>query len=456
MMPGYPQHPGGVPPNMMQQMPPQVPQQATGLPQGTQLQYRKRPTGDGDTLARHIKKKRPTERNMPAKIDTFVPESKLYTELCEFEKKIDSTIMRKRLDIQEAVGKPTKTMRTLRIFVSNTAADQPSQQSSNDMDDDGLDLSSGSAPSWTLRLEGRLLDPPIPTKKAQPVQKFTSFFRSIVVKLDRNPNLYPEGNIIEWQKQPGGTDNDGIEIKRKGDTTVNARILLELDYNPPKFKLGPMLCDMLDMKLETKPQIMIGIWKYIQQNKLQGSEDKRLVQCDQKLQQLFGMPQVQFSHIPALIDQHLSRPDPIVIDYTIRVDREFYQSRKAYDIDVELDSLLKQKMMTTVAGTNTQKEILALDDKIVQCVQSINNSKIKRDFLLQFAGSPVEFINKWIASQARDLEIILGESQVNLEEMRQSDFYKQPWVKEAVFHYLTSKTQQRMQELLNQQHRPPQ
>jgi len=441
---------------MMQPMPPQVPQPPTGLPQGAQLQYRKRPTGDGDSLARHIKKKRPTERNMPAKIDTFVPESKVYTELCEFEKKIDSIIMRKRLDIQEAVGKPAKTMRTLRIFVSNTAADQPMQQQQNDMDEDAIDLNGGSAPSWTLRIEGRLLDPPIPTKKAQPVQKFTSFFRSIVVKLDRDPNLYPEGNVIEWHKQPGGTDNDGVEIKRKGDTTVNARILLEMDYNPPKFKLSPALSELLDMKLETKPQIMIGIWKYIQQNKLQGAEDKRLVHCDQKLQQLFGSAQVQFSHVPAFIDQHLSRPDPVVIDYTIRVDREFHQSRKAFDIDVELDSLLKQKMMTTVAGTSTQKEILALDDKIVQCVQSINNSKIKRDFLLQFAGSPVEFINKWIASQARDLEIILGESQVNLEEMRQSDFYKQPWVKEAVFHYLTSKTQQRMQELLNQQHRPPQ
>ena len=94
----------------------------------------------------------------PFKIDTFVPESKVYTELCEFEKKIDSIIMRKRLDIQEAVGKPAKTMRTLRIFVSNTAADQPMQQQQNDMDDDGIDLSSGSAPSWTLRIEGRLLD----------------------------------------------------------------------------------------------------------------------------------------------------------------------------------------------------------------------------------------------------------------------------------------------------------
>jgi SWI/SNF-related matrix-associated actin-dependent regulator of chromatin subfamily D len=37
-----------------------------------------------------------------------VPESKLYTDLVEFEKKLDATIMRKRLDIQEALGKPTK------------------------------------------------------------------------------------------------------------------------------------------------------------------------------------------------------------------------------------------------------------------------------------------------------------------------------------------------------------
>lgn len=62
-------------------------------------------------------------------------------------------------------------------------------------------------------------------------------------------------------------------------------------------------------------------------------------------------------------------------------------------------------MMNTVASTQVQKDIMQLDDKIVQCVQSINNSKIKRDFLLQFANHPVEFINKWIASQARDLEV---------------------------------------------------
>jgi SWI/SNF-related matrix-associated actin-dependent regulator of chromatin subfamily D len=108
-------------------------------------------------------------------------------------------------------------------------------------------------------------------------------------------------------------------------------------------------------------------------------------------------------------------------------------------MDVELDSVVRQKMMHTVASSQSQKDVLALDDKIVQCVQSINNSKIKRDFLTQFSRDPLGFTNKWIMSQAKDLEVILGETKVNLEDVRQTDFYKQPWVKEAVFHYLTSK-----------------
>lgn len=138
------------------------------------------------------------------------------------------------------------------------------------------------------------------------------------------------------------------------------------------------------------------------------------------------------------------------------MDKEQHQSPQAYDIDVEIESPVRQKMMNCLAAGQTQKEIMGLDEKIVQCVQSINNSKIKRDFLLQFSQEPVDFINKWIASQARDLEVgwvvlngllwcwywiqvILGESKINLEEMRRHDFYKQPWIKEAVFHYLTAK-----------------
>lgn len=172
---------------------------------------------------------------------------------------------------------------------------------------------------------------------------------------------------------------------------------------------------------------------------MQDEKDKRIIKCNDKLSELFNVSQFQFNELPELIDNHLSQPDPIVLEYTIRVDKQFNQGTKAYDMDVELDSVVRQKMMNVVAATQTQKDILGLDDKIVQCVQSINNSKIKRDFLTQFSRNPIEFINKWINSQAKDLEAILGETKVNLEDVRQTDFYKQPWVKEAVFHYLTSK-----------------
>ncbi|RUS30536.1 hypothetical protein BC938DRAFT_479279 [Jimgerdemannia flammicorona] len=103
-----------------------------------------------------IVRKRTNEFN-DAAIETFVPESRLYNELVEFEKRLDATIMRKRLDIQEAMGKPVKTKRTLRVFLSNMASDQPSQLQS-DADEDNVDLGSGGAPSWTLKIEGRLLD----------------------------------------------------------------------------------------------------------------------------------------------------------------------------------------------------------------------------------------------------------------------------------------------------------
>lgn len=367
-----------------------------------------------------------------------MPESKLYKELVEFEKKLDATIMRKRLDIQEALGKPTKIKRTLRLFVSNTTS-QP-------MNNEELDfnLNNDIAPSWTLKIEGKLLDCPTSPK-------LTSFFRSIVVELDRDPNLYPEGNVVEWQRQSGHADYDHIEVKRKGDMNVKAKIMLTPEYNPQKYKLSNILSDLLDMKVDTKPHIVMGLWNYCKNHKLQDAEDKRIIRCDTRLSQIFGFPQLHFSQLPELVSQHLSKPDPVVIEYLIRVDKPFHASSKVYDVEVELESAVRQKMMHIVSSTQSQKEIMAHDEKIVQCVQSINNSKIKRDFLSQFSKEPVEFINKWIASQARDLEVILGENKMNLEELRKSDFYKQPWVKEAVFHYLTTKTQQRMQELLTNQ-----
>lgn len=45
---------------------------------------------------------------LPSQIRELVPESQAYMDLLAFERKLDHTIMRKRVDIQEALKRPMK------------------------------------------------------------------------------------------------------------------------------------------------------------------------------------------------------------------------------------------------------------------------------------------------------------------------------------------------------------
>ncbi|CAB4412110.1 unnamed protein product [Rhizophagus irregularis] len=415
--------------------------------QGPMIIRKRNPEPMLNSGMQQAKKKRALDRNIPEKLDTLVPESLLYTELQNFEKRLDATIMRKRLEVQETINKPMKIKRTLRVFISNTAVNQNPQRDSESND---IGFGDTNVPAWILKIEGRLLDPSNSSKTNKiPSRKFSTFFISIIVDLDRDPEMYPDGNTIEWNKTNNTEGVDGFEIKRKGDANVKCKIFLNLDKQPPRYKLSEDLASLLGIKEETKTGVILALWQYIKHHNLQDNiEDKRFINNDARLESLFNCPRMAFPQIPELINMHLQPIDPITIDYTIRVDKEFHQSRYAYDIEVEVDDPNKLRLLSVFNNNASQREVQNLDDKIVQCVQSINNSKTKRDFLLNFAKSPVEFINKWVASQSRDLEVILGESHVNLEEQRRSEFYKQSWVNEAVFHYATAQTQRKMHELL--------
>jgi SWI/SNF-related matrix-associated actin-dependent regulator of chromatin subfamily D len=89
-------------------------------------------------------------------------------DLLSFERKLDSTIMRKRLDIQEALKRPMKQKRKLRIFISNTAFPAKGANEGAVAAGPGAvpavegaaDAAGGEATtaSWELRVEGRLID----------------------------------------------------------------------------------------------------------------------------------------------------------------------------------------------------------------------------------------------------------------------------------------------------------
>ncbi|XP_014252798.1 brahma-associated protein of 60 kDa isoform X2 [Cimex lectularius] len=397
------------------------------------------PTGGASSTPSSKKKKKLADKILPQKVRDLVPESQAYMDLITFERKLDSTIMRKRLDIQEALKRPMKQKRKLRIFISNTF--YPAKEAT-ESDDGGI-------ASWELRVEGRLLDdskndpnkhPPLQVKR-----KFSSFFKSLVIELDKD--LYgPDNHLVEWHRTPTTQETDGFQVKRPGDKNVRCTILLLLDYQPLQFKLDPRLARLLGVHTQTRPVIICALWQYIKTHKLQDQHEREYINCDKYLEQVFGCQKMKFAEIPQRLNPLLHPPDPIVINHTISVEGTEQKQTACYDIDVEVDDTLKTQMNNFLLSTASQQEIQGLDNKIHETVETINQLKTNREFFLSFAKDPQQFINKWIVSQTRDLKTmtdVVG----NPEEERRAEFYYQNWAQEAVCRYFYTKVQQKRAEL---------
>merc|ERR1712156_78005 len=382
------------------------------------------------------KKKKLADKILPQKVRELVPESQAYMDLLAFERKLDSTIMRKRLDIQEALKRPMKQKRKLRIFISNTTF--PAKEGEGE---------EGSTTGWELRVEGRLLDE---DKKADPSKskrKFSSFFKSLVIELDKD--LYgPDNHLVEWRRIATTQETDGFQVKRPGDKNVRCTILLLLDYQPLQFKLDQRLARLLGVHTQTRPVIISALWQYIKTHKLQDPNEREYVNCDPFLRQIFQADRMKFAEIPQRLNPLLHPPDPIVINHLITVEGQAPEQKKTacYDIDVEVDDTLKVQMNSFLLSTNSQMEIQNLDNKIHETVETINTMKTQREFYLSFSKDPQLFINKWLTSQSRDLKMMTDVAG-NPEEERHTDFYYQPWASEAVCRYFYQKIQQKRAEL---------
>nr|XP_014346365.1 PREDICTED: SWI/SNF-related matrix-associated actin-dependent regulator of chromatin subfamily D member 2 isoform X1 [Latimeria chalumnae] len=370
---------------------------------------------------RGIKRRKLADKVLPQRIRELVPESQAYMDLLAFERKLDQTIARKRMEIQEAIKKPLTQKRKLRIYISNTFT--PAKPDGEEGE---------KVASWELRVEGKLLDDPGKQKR-----KFSSFFKSLVIELDKD--LYgPDNHLVEWHRMPTTQETDGFQVKRPGDVNVKCTLLLMLDHQPPQYKLDPRLARLLGVHTQTRANIMQALWLYIKNNKLQDSHEKEYINCNRYFRQIFNSIRMRFSEIPMKLAGLLQHPDPIIINHIISVDPNDQKKTACYDIDVEVDDPLKGQMSNFLASTTNQQEIASLDIKIHETIESINQLKTQRDFMLSFSNNPQDFIHDWIKSQCRDLKIMTDVTG-NPEEERSSEFYDQPWAQEAVGRYIFTK-----------------
>jgi SWI/SNF-related matrix-associated actin-dependent regulator of chromatin subfamily D len=338
--------------------------------------------------------------------------------------------------------RPIKTGSVLRLNIYNTYSNQEAVYHV----DSSFGATLNDSPSWTLRMEGRVLENAVAGANFSPTslptkpttnRKFSSFFSKIFIQLDKE--LYPDNDIIEWHKAAQPYDCDGFEVKRPGNQETTAKIVLHLDHQPPQYKISPELGRILGMKdrAETRARILMQIWQYIKVNKLQDPEDRKTVINNSTLKDIFGCDRMQFSQIPQLLTEHISPPEPYEIDFRIKLSGTPTLSERVFDIQIQLDDPASINS-TSATLDSTAKEIDQLDEQISKHIQEINKLKRKRDFMLQFSKAPVEFINSYCDTQLRDYKITTSEPTSLDEEERRSNFYYHPFVVEAVEQFVQS------------------
>ncbi|KAG8725173.1 SWI/SNF complex component snf12 [Ceratobasidium sp. 395] len=383
------------------------------------------------------------------------PDADLYEQLVERERKLDWITQRKRIELQDGIQKVIRTRRTLRVFISHTASSQVWQNNEASAPPN-FETGEG-VPSWTLRIQGRLLpiessNPEGEPTNNQPSPKFSSLLKGMRVEMERDPALYPEPNHVEWHNNPQEQAVNGFNITRRGDQPVTrVRIFLHPAPQDPqlvRFKLSPALAALLDVSVATRPDAVAAVWAYVRSHGLFDKADRRKVRADDGLKMLFGAEMFDFHRIPDMVNHHLVQAEPIILHYDLKLDANTPNPPpKAFDIPIDVDDVaLKAKMQEAfmaITGSDVA-EIQTMEDKISQTIAQITSLSLKREFCKSYAANPQRFIHRWIESQARDLDTILGQGgmagtgnakpQVGLgdEDLRRSEFFRLPWVREAI------------------------
>jgi len=274
----------------------------------------------------------PTDVNMPEGAeDVVIGDSvRQYKRLREFERKLDAMMMRKDLEYQERIEQPMRRTKKMRIWISNTAENQPWQ--GGELDINAYDFKEddmGPAASFKVKIVGRLLEDEdedelsdsddegeadgkarddvemggaggmkrksTKSSGVEPTRKRMShFFERITIDFDRAKDLQPDGaNSIEWNKpqvsdpfesEPSlQADFDSLEFERKSDENINVTINLFRDELLERYALSEELAYVVGEDEATRGEVLSAIWQYAKAMDLQQDDEKRLIQCDDRL-----------------------------------------------------------------------------------------------------------------------------------------------------------------------------
>lgn len=100
-------------------------------------------------------------------------------------------------------------------------------------------------------------------------------------------------------KKPAATQSAASKAGDKPARTPNAAFMKAL-------KPSPELAAVVGSAPLPRTEVTKKVWEYIKAHNLQDSTDKRLINADDTLRKVFGVPQVHMMKMSGLISKHLS------------------------------------------------------------------------------------------------------------------------------------------------------
>ena len=399
------------------------------------------------------------------KTSVALPASAVYTQLVDFERRVDATLARKKAEVNEALRRVERIPRVVRLYVYNTF--KPATETSVTLPpaDDRAASGAGASTarvetvvepaSWTLHVHGRLLPPAdAPPGDAdrdlEGEPKFDAFVRRLEVRLD--PALYPDpsepggGVVARWTADDAPRDApplDAFEVKRHGDRDCRVKIALTVDHRPERYKLSPGLATLLGIDIETRPRIVRALWQYAELHELLHPEDPSEVRLDERLRAVFPTPKeeeaVAFVALAERLGEVLEPAPAVELDYVVRTrGRKNPTTPDCYDLLVDLPAGGPEHH-AFVERLGRDRDVEACDARIAAGVAKIAERAARRAFLLGFSQSPLDFVNTVVAAQARDMVVARGDGSTSRKSERRPELYKAPWVDEAVMRYIARK-----------------
>jgi uncharacterized membrane protein YgcG len=394
-----------------------------------------------------------------------LPTSEIFSRMQQMERNIDEALRLARIEYNATRASPKtasltpRIPKTLQIHVMTQLHYAPDQPTAPTL-----------PVEWSVRIAGKLLDrhkqgvPKVQQEHGRMLRRFSDVVKRVVVGLDRQIEGSDAPHTIEWVRPPAehapvpGPPSDEQVVSRYLGTfdallvkrpvrdvrPFDIDILIDLRFEPARFKLSPAFQKMLGIHTETRQRVLKAFYEYLKTQKL-FVPDSGAITITPELRELFKVPDkgtLTPELISAGLDFHLSAPDPLRIRHRVDLLRRDAPPPPA-DTDAKADATTSDADGATTpavaaSATTAQKPApasqffeaeLDLDDRFVEYldppeflpkVADIEDKIEKLSGRIAVASKQHEFFER-LSTNSSDMlrELFMAELQKRLDEKRQ-------------------------------------